>query len=312
VSRLNPFYGGRGGLFAVDSTIFASGGVGREQMQFFMPARSTNFMSSTTRINEVTATFVTAPADFEAPFNKANGALAGRADEVYLTPDLWWDTTGRGASLGVSGGGVFPTDASGSHGGAIATVNSPGGLPGLTALSPGTLGTSATTYRDLNGVSGSGLYTLYYDAIEESLLPPVVPVDPPVAPGVTPPTAIFDFFGLAFEETYDAFFREDDLFNGVGGEGTGLYDLLGLFERDETLAEESDDWRAENALDNLFGDRRDSNSEEEQDEERTSRIARGQSGGPVGMSFYVFEPGTNRYSSYRVFGYQIGTFIPVE
>jgi hypothetical protein len=139
-----------------------------------------------------------------------------------------------------------------------------------------------------------------------------VPVVPPVVPAVTPPPIVFDFFGLAFEETYDAFFREDDLFNGVGGEGSGLYPLLGLFERDETLVEESDEWRAEDALDNLFGDRRDSNSEEEQDEERASRIARGQAGGPVGMSFYVFEPGTNRYSSYRVFGYQVGTFIPTE
>lgn len=312
VSRLNPFYSGQGGLFAVDGTVFASGGVGRERMQFFMPARSSNFMSDTTRINETTATFATAPLDFEAPFILANGALAGRADEVYLTPDLWWDQTGQGAALGVPGGGVFPADASGSHGGAIATVNTPGGLPGLAALTPGTLGSSATIYRDLNGVSGAGLYTLYYDAIEASVLPPVVPVVPPVAPGVTPPPIVFDFFGLAFEETYDAFFREDDLFNGVGGEGSGLYPLLGLFERDETLVEESNDWRAENALDNLFGDRRDSNSEEEQDEERASRIARGQAGGPVGMSFYVFEPGTNRYSSYRVFGYQVGSFIPGE
>jgi filamentous hemagglutinin family protein len=312
VSRLNPFYGGRGGLFAVDGTIFSSGGVGRERMQFFMPSRSMNFMSANTRINETTATFSTAPRDFEAPFVKANGALAGRADEVYLAPDLWWDQAGQGAALGVSGGGVFPSDASGSHGGAIATVNSPGGLPGLAALAPGTLGSSATTYRDSNGVSGTGLYTLYYDAIEAALLPPVVPVVPPVVPAVTPPPIVFDFFGLAFEETYDAFFREDDLFNGVGGEGSGLYPLLGLFERDETLVEESDEWRAEDALDNLFGDRRDSNSEEEQDEERASRIARGQAGGPVGMSFYVFEPGTNRYSSYRVFGYQVGTFIPTE
>jgi hypothetical protein len=182
----------------------------------------------------------------------------------------------------------------------------------LVSLTPGTLGSSASIYRDQNGVSGSGLYTLYYDAIEESLLPPVVPVVPPVAPGVTPPAIVFDFFGLPFTETYDAFFREDELFNGVAGDGSWLYPLLGLFERDETLVEESADWRPENALDNLFGDRRDSNSQEEQDEERASRIARGQLGGPVGMSFYLFEPGTNRYSSYRVFGYQVGTFIPGE
>jgi filamentous hemagglutinin family protein len=313
VSRSNPFYGGRGVLTASNGTVFTSGnfGVG-SRMEFYMPTRTNNNLDSTTRINEAVVTFATAPDDFRAPFNKANGALAGRADEVYLTPDLWWDQTGQGAALGISGGGLFPTDASGSHGGAIATVNTPGGLPGLVSLTPGTLGSSASIYRDQNGVSGSGLYTLYYDAIEESLLPPVVPVVPPVAPGVTPPAIVFDFFGLPFTETYDAFFREDELFNGVAGDGSWLYPLLGLFERDETLVEESADWRPENALDNLFGDRRDSNSQEEQDEERASRIARGQLGGPVGMSFYLFEPGTNRYSSYRVFGYQVGTFIPGE
>lgn len=312
-SRLNPFYGGRGVLTATDGTVFTSGrfGIG-SRMEFYVPARSNNNIDGTTRINETTATFVTPPDDFKGGFNQANGALAGRADEVYLTPDLWWDQTGQAAELGIPGAGLFPADASGAHGGAIATVANPGGLPELTGLAPGDLGTSATTYRDLNGVSGAGLYTIYYDAIEESLLPPVVPVDPPVAPTVPPPLPVFDFFGLAFTETYDAFFREEDLEDGVGGDGDGLFPLLGLFERDDTLFEESGFWTTENALDNLFGERRDSSSEEERDEELARRIARGQGGGPVGMSFYVFQPGTNRYSSYRVFGNQVGSFYPVE
>jgi hypothetical protein len=133
-----------------------------------------------------------------------------------------------------------------------------------------------------------------------------------VAPTVPPPLPVFDFFGLAFTETYDAFFREEDLEDGVGGDGDGLFPLLGLFERDDTLFEESGFWTTENVLDNLFGERRDSSSEEERDEELARRIARGQGGGPVGMSFYVFQPGTNRYSSYRVFGHQVGSFYPVE
>ena len=53
-------------------------------------------------------------------------------------------------------------------------------------------------------------------------------------------------------------------------------------------------------------------AEEERDEEREDRIARGSGGGPVGMTFYIFEPGTNRYSSYRVFGNQITSFYPVN
>jgi len=313
VSRLNPFYGGRGVLTATNGTVFTSGdfGVG-SRMEFYIPTRSNNNLDATTRINEITSTFVTAPDDFAAPFNRANGALAGRADEVYLAPDLWWDQKGQGASLGIPGGGYFPYDASGSHGGAIATVTSPGGLPELVSLTPGDLGSSAAIYRDLNGVSGSGLYTLYYDAIRESLLPPVVPVDPPVNPEVPLPPIVFDFFGLPFRETYDAFFREEELEDGIAGDGSELYPLLALFERDEILSEGEEPMRVENALDNLFGDRRDSNSEEEHDEERRSRIARAQAGGPLGMNFYVFEPGTNRYSSYRVFGYQVGSFLPVE
>ncbi len=42
------------------------------------------------------------------------------------------------------------------------------------------------------------------------------------------------------------------------------------------------------------------------------RRKRGRAGGPVGMTFYVFEPGTNRYSSYRVFGNQVTTFYPAN
>lgn len=311
VSRLNPFFGGAGVLTAVNGTVFSSGGFGNgSQMQFFMPARSNNAMDATTRINERTVTFSEAPDNFAAPFNTSNGILAGRNDEVYLTPDLWWDQAGQAAAGNIPGGGVFPTDAISGQGGSLAMVNSPGGLRNLDSLAAGSLGGSAPLYRDLNGVSGSGLYTLYYDAIEfVSNTLPTQPTDP----NIPIPVETFDFAGLFFNETYDAFFREEDLFgDGIGGYGDELYYTLGLFERDSETWEGAEAMTFEDRLDNLFGERRDSNTQEEEDEEEENRRKRGRAGGPVGMTFYVFEPGTNRYSSYRVFGNQVTTFYPAN
>jgi filamentous hemagglutinin family protein len=316
VSRLNPFFGGSGLLTATGGTVFTSGGFGIDQIEFYMPARSNNGIDATTRINEVSAAFNVAPGNFAAPFNQANGILAGRNDEVYLTPDLWWDDAGVAAAGGFVGGSVFPTDAISGQGGSVATVNNPGGLPNLSSLTAGALGSSATLYRNLNGVSGSGLYTLYYDSIDEvtnGLPTPPSPPAQPNGPNIPLPSTVFDFSGVVFDETYDAFFREEDLFNdGLGGSGGGLYALLGLFERDEDTQEGADTWSVEDGLDGLFGDRRDSDSQEEQDEEEESRIQRGNAGGPVGVTFYVYEPGTNRYSSYRVFGNQATTFYPAN
>src|SRR5690606_17467288 len=209
--------------------------------------------------------------------------------------------TDRALDLGVSGGGVFPTDPFSGQGGAIALVQEPGGVYNLDSLVAGALGSSAGIYRDGNGVSGQGHYTLYYDAIEPVPNIPPAPPGPPSMPEIPVPGSIydpdFDFSGLFFTDTYDAFFREE-------APGDWLYPLLGLFERDELTQEESGAWRIENALDNLFGSRRDSTMEEEEDEDRRRRRARGQSSGQVGMTYYVYEPGTNRYSSYRVFGNQ--------
>jgi filamentous hemagglutinin family protein len=311
VSRLNPFYSGQGSLTATNGTVFSSGGFGNgSRMEFYLPTRENNLIDSTTRINERTLTFSEAPDNFAAPFNKANGILAGRNDEVYLTPDLWWDQNGVASSGNIPGGGVFPTDAVSGQGGAIALVNSPGGLRNLDSMAAGALGGGAPLYRDRNGVSGAGLYTLYYDAIEpvSNRLP-----EQPIAPAVPLPFDTFDFFGLAFRDTYDSFFREGELFNdGIGGYGGNLYPLLGLFERDEETQEGADGWALEDGLDHLFGDRRDSYSSEELDEEEASRIDRGKSGGPVGVTFYLYEPGTNRYSSYRVFGNQASSFYPAN
>ena len=66
----------------------------------------------------------------------------------------------------------------------------------------------------------------------------------------------------------------------------------------------------EQMLDDSFGDRQFSDLEpgstfleDEDDEERQRRKHRAaQQVGRGGLSYYVYDPGTNRYSSYRVFG----------
>lgn len=310
VSRLDPFFTGPGKLTATRGSVFASGSSGVDPMQFFIPARSNNLMDNTTRINEKTLTFTTAPANFAAPFNAANGMLAGRADEVYLTPDLWWDQTNRISMVGISGGGVFPGDASGNQGGEISHVNAPGGLINLASMTPGSLGDSATIYRDNNGVSGAGHYTLYYDAIRP-VLPPTPPVQP-TAPDIFLPGYLVDYSPVFFTDTYDSFIRAQDLAAGIGGQYDGLYDLLGMYERDEDTQESNGAAQFEKRLDKMFGPRRDPNSFEEQEEEERRKARRGSAAGQVGVSYYIYEPGTNRYSSYRVFGNQITNFYPAQ
>lgn len=314
VSRVFPLYNpdvvGYGTLTAVNGTIFSSGGYGTSgsRMELYAPSRSRNKLSNTTRINEATATFVVAPGDFAADndpdnfgvaFNSANGELAGRNDEVYLTPDLWWDDLGVAAAAGIPGGVAFPTSATGGQGGSIANVVAPGGLPNLTTLTAGALGASADIYRDNNGVSGAGFYTLYYDAIEDV--------------SSTPPIVIPPFTGSSLGD-FDTLDRQDGIFgDGYGGGDDSLDGNLGIFEADESSQERSGVSRFENAIDNAFGPRQDSTSEEEEDEEERRRKRRAaEKVGPIGLTFYVYDPATNRLSSYRVFGTPSATLAPAN
>jgi hypothetical protein len=119
----------------------------------------------------------------------------------------------------------------------------------------------------------------------------------------------FNFDPFVFADTYDAYFRSGELF---------LYDGY-----DEVLpsvayadAMESDAPPAvgatflEELLDDSLGGRQYGDLEpgstileEEDDEERDRRKRRAsQQVGRGGLSYYVYDPGTNRYSSYRVFG----------
>ncbi len=285
-SRNNPFFDGAGLITASDNSVFSSGDGG--QLQIILPKRSNNLIDGSTRLNEATATFEEAPADFVG-LDASLGQVAGRADEVYLTPDLVWD--------GVNG--FFPTNATSGDGGAIASVVAPGGRPNAT-FAPGALGSSATLYRGGNGVSGAGDYTLYYDSLEVVLPPP-----PIVPPG--PPLPIFNFNPF-LAPLYTEFANEDPDRSSIflNGErvpfGLPLFSSLEYFPEDSEDQEGANAWWFENALDNVFGRRQLVAAEEEEDEEKLRRLERRRRAvGPAGNIYYQDLPNYNPYSSYSFF-----------
>lgn len=307
VSRLNPFFGGPGNLTtAVAPTDAAALNVfSGNTLQFFMPGRENNQIdNSHTRLNGTTPTSggLTSFADDPAGgFDATLERLAGRGDEVYLTPDLWWDEDGLAAASEIDGGEAFPTDATSGQGGSVATVLSPGGAPNLDMLTAGALGSSVTTTN-----TTLGNFTFFYDAIE--LVSNTLPSPPPPPPFF----ASLNTSAFFFLEQFDSFLRDDRFVDdGLVGQSDFLFASLGLFETNEDETEELGSRRLENRLDNLFGPRRDSTSDEEEDEEKDEVRERGTGGvGSIGLTFYLFEPGTNQYSSYRVFGDPLGSFIP--
>jgi|GEM_PF-733403 len=305
VSRNNPFYGGTGTLTSTGS-VFSSGGSGSDELEFYMPGRYSNNIDGTTRINESGTQFN--PGTVLGEFVGLDGSglnTTGEDDEVYLTPDLWWDDAALALANGVAGGAGFPTDGVSAQGGAIAAVDTPGGFPNLQTLTAGALGSSATLYRGGNNVNGSGNYTFYYDAVELTATASL-PGPPPAGP--------FPFIDFVFNEQFDSFARYQELLNNeMAGEQSSIFAVLGLFETDESETEPSGAMRVENRLDNMFGPRKDSYSREELDEENKRNRDRGRRGvGAIGLTYYVFDPGTNRYSSYRVFGGAAGQFYPVN
>jgi len=140
---------------------------------------------------------------------------------------------------------------------------------------------------------GFGLYNIYYGGIDPTVPPIVTPIIP-VLPPVIPP--IIGFGPFFYGPTYDSYFRGDDLFYYDG------YDeALSSIAYEDAIEDESDPgsggWLLEDLLDGDIG------SDDERDEEldRRKDFAERQVG-RGGLSYYVYEPGTNRYSSYRVFG----------
>lgn len=149
-----------------------------------------------------------------------------------------------------------------------------------------------------------GLYNIYYGS--ESPFVPVVPPVPPVGP---PP---FNFGPYVFDETYDSFFRYEDVFL-FDGYDTMLYSmsLADALESDLPVTPSGMGVMfIEEMLDSIFGPRTygaiangNTVQEDEKDEELIRR--KNKAAGKVGktaITYYIYEPGSNRYSSYRMFG----------
>ena len=148
----------------------------------------------------------------------------------------------------------------------------------------------------MNGVNG--FYQIYYNNTASLL---GVDVDAGI---------FFDPFSFAFfingilgrdlfDDIFDSLERGEDLFEYNGYDG--LFSAVGRGE----AAEDGVPQRStiEILLDGNLGDGSTSDSESEEIEEgerRRDRISR--KVGASGLVFYTFDPGTNRYSSYRVFG----------
>jgi len=283
VSRNNPFYGGSGILEARNNTVFSSGGGGLDRLQFYMPARSSlSLLDATTRFNESLTPVSARTADF-ANMDPSMGIYAGRADEIFLTPDLFYATIDPNQPP--SGAAPFPTNATSGQGGSIAEVASPGGFANLISLTAGALGSSETAYRSSNGVSGAGNYTFYFDAISPVAFLPSGPFIPPPAPIVPPGLSTVLF--LLSPQYSDILGGRTGLRDGLYGDGDSLYSSLGIFETNEEGVED------ESAM----------------DEEEARRRARNEGTGPLGLIFYVYEPGTNQLSSYHQFGYPAGSLF---
>jgi len=111
-------------------------------------------------------------------------------------------------------------------------------------------------------------------------IPPIQPTDPTIPD----PNIVFNFDGYPFTETYDSFMRDEDVLgDGYAGGDDSLYGILSLEEVQE---------------------------DEEDDEKERERRKGGV--GPLGLTYYIYEPGTNRYSSYRIFGIPAGSFAPLN
>ena len=139
-----------------------------------------------------------------------------------------------------------------------------------------------------------GLYNIYYSG------------PPPVAVNTN-----FNFASLLDQlfDTFDTYDRQREyiLYDGYDGQfySVGSDDAV---EEDGNPA--AGGFFLEEVLDNNLGNRRDNNSTEandyageENDEERRRRRNNAtRKVGASGLTFYIFAPGTNEYSSYRVFG----------
>ncbi|MDF1813339.1 MAG: filamentous hemagglutinin N-terminal domain-containing protein [Verrucomicrobiales bacterium] len=312
------------GTRLVSGTVFTSGGFGDQALSIYIPQRSLNEMSDTTRLNADTS------GDFYhanfglTDFPTGTGTFAGEDDEVFLAPDLWWmsdEDVAEAIAKKYTTTGQFPTAAGGGQGGIVAEVDGEGGLPNLTALTSGALGSSPNGALSRAGHSLSGgAYTVFYDAI--------TPVSDtfafaPAGPGPDLAPSVFN------EGTFDVFERQDDGFDAFFGNLSGLpTENLPYREQD------SDELGVpgqimEEFLDMIFGPRRtggsqvnnsggalqssdpDSDSsrspgvvaQEDNEELERQQNRNNRPSGIGGTEAYIHTPGsTSYYSSFEIFG----------
>jgi filamentous hemagglutinin family protein len=156
-----------------------------------------------------------------------------------------------------------------------------------------------------------GLYNIYYAGpTPPTVIPPVVGTgSTPGSSGVPRVFTPFSFNTFFFGDTYDAYDR-----NGMLIYYDGYDEVLDSVAYTDAMEKGGDPslgtWFLEEMLDSRFGSRRYSQIEPggtvlegERDEELLRRkLVAGRQVGRGGLTYYVFDPATNRYSSYRLFG----------
>lgn len=170
---------------------------------------------------------------------------------------------------------------------------------------------STGTYGELEGTftpegtyptNSFGLYNIYYAGDAPVVTTPgTTPILPPVTPGFDPGGFFFDFL-------YDQFGRDDLFFAYDGYEGQGYalaYDDALMFDRQEVLYSFIINEYFDGAALILLQD------EAEKERERQRRRA-GRKVGRSGLVYYAYDPGTNRYSSYRIFGLPQEDLAPAQ
>jgi filamentous hemagglutinin family protein len=328
-------------------SVFTSGRYGGDQLRFYLSERENNFLAgaysgldptgatinlaSTTRLNTATTVYRGVGGTAGTSFTDGSGALgrtwdptraggtilgsySGDADEIYLQPDLWWNRTGVATIYGTAED--FPT-------GSIATVEAPGGLPNLIALSAGVLGDGTADYR---GAAGSQ-YTFYYDAItevdlslpvEDPVIPPPVPEVPvvvevpglpvvPEVPVIPEPVIPFNFLPFIFWDKYDSYDRDDSNLITAGDnylDGIGLVArMIGDVEGEPGVGAQYESEAIE-SLAEILGFPVDETDEKEEDEARERREGTYKLLGRLYGIYWTYEPQTQagKYNSYRLFG----------
>ena len=299
VSRNDPFQSTvvNGSLTAKNGTVFSSAfyGFGSE-LRIYIPKRELNLMSRDTTLNFSKYASGTpgetsdgsGGVSFVAPFPVA-GEMSGRADELYLNPDLWLMASAEG--------GVDFVAGDMAQQGSVAAVADPGDRPNLTGLTDNAqLGSNTSTYVGGNGqVNGITNYTIYYDAIGVVgpsagggggggavggggggvvIVPEVVPFIPTPEEPVVIVTPFTPFNFLPFVDLFK--FEQFEIVDGQ---------LVNLIAGD--------------AADGGGGVAGADSDEEEKEKKKRSRYSKQVANW---NTYYQFDLSTGQYSSFRLFG----------